>query len=566
MQGSSHAPKLCVLNLEPNMVTNYYTLKALANAWSDELPGCVVGDVYSQSRDELTLALASPQKTWMLRASTHPSMPFIFRNAGYNKARRNVASLFPDAFDKTVSKVHLAERDRVLMITFEDGYSIQFLLFGPRANVLFVDAAGIIVDAFQRKDSLHGQPAPLPSPAPDISTFEAFHSRWRTDSKNVVRALTSALPFFNATLAKEAVLRSGIEPASPAECSPDDLHKMFDTAIEMEKELNLCKPRIYWHNDRAVAFSLVSLHQDNDIREELFADVDKAITVYIRRRLGQRAFDTVFVPLEKNLRSARNSYKKRLETMLNSLSEASRADKYERWGHLLMAAQTAVPVKSESVFLEDLFDHNQKVLIPLDPALSAVDNAQRYYEKARKTRQARQHAEERLERTERQTVVAEYLLNTLLGLRTKAEVQQFEKDEAKRLAQFLGHQTSNQPQVPFRKYDLGSGYEVWVGKNAKQNDALTFQYARKFDFWLHARGVPGSHTVLRRPGRTAQPGKHILERAAAIAAYHSKARGSNLVPVIITERKFVRKPKGAPPGTVIVEKEQVLLVEPEIPG
>ena len=133
------------------MVTNYYTLKALADAWSDNLPGCIVGDVYSQSRDELTLALASPEKTWMLRASTHPAMPFIFRNEGYNKARRNVVSLFPEVFDKTVSKVRLANRDRMLFIDLDDGSFFQFLLFGPRANVFYVDEAGIIIDAFHRK-------------------------------------------------------------------------------------------------------------------------------------------------------------------------------------------------------------------------------------------------------------------------------------------------------------------------------------------------------------------------------------------------------------------------------
>src|SRR5690606_19335956 len=99
----------------------------------------------------------------------------------------------------------------------------------------------------------------------------------------------------------------------------------------------------------------------------------------------------------------------------------------------------------------------------------------------------------------------------------------------------------------------------------RQNDDLTFHHAQKYDLWMHARGVPGSHAVLRLPNRDAQPQPLVLQRAAAIAAYHSKARGSSLVPVIVVPRKYVRKPRGAAPGAVAVEREEVLMVEPGLP-
>jgi len=121
-------------------------------------------------------------------------------------------------------------------------------------------------------------------------------------------------------------------------------------------------------------------------------------------------------------------------------------------------------------------------------------------------------------------------------------------------------------EVPFRRYMLADGYEVWVGRNARQNDRLTLQYARKYDLWMHARGVGGSHTVLRLPGKSVHPPAAVVEQAAAIAAYFSKARTSSMVPVIVTERKYVRKPRKSRPGTVIVERERVLLVEPVLPG
>ncbi|MDX1548798.1 MAG: NFACT RNA binding domain-containing protein [Rhodothermales bacterium] len=140
------------------------------------------------------------------------------------------------------------------------------------------------------------------------------------------------------------------------------------------------------------------------------------------------------------------------------------------------------------------------------------------------------------------------------------------KDEAAALAPFVGGQRGGVERLPFRRFDLGGGYEVWVGRNARQNDALTFRHARKHDLWMHARGVPGSHAVLRLPNRDAEPPPPLLHRAAAIAAYFSKAQGSSLVPVMVAPRKHVRKPKGAAPGAVVVEREAVVLVEPALPA
>ena len=115
------------------------------------------------------------------------------------------------------------------------------------------------------------------------------------------------------------------------------------------------------------------------------------------------------------------------------------------------------------------------------------------------------------------------------------------------------------------RYTVHGGYEVWVGRNARQNDTLTLRHARKEDLWLHARGVPGSHVVLRRPNRNVPADRRAVEEAAAIAAYWSDARTSRLAPVQVTERKYVRKPKGSPPGAVIVTHEDVVLVEPGLP-
>ncbi len=545
------------------MINNFYTLQALVREWAPDFAGCLVGDAFSQDRGELTLALADPDHEWMLRVSTQAPLYFVFRSAGYSKARRNVATLFERAFDRRVEAVRTAERDRMLFLDLDDGSHFQIVLFGPRANVFWVDQEGIIVEAFQADAASKGQPAPTPRPAPLVETFEAFEARWRTDRKKTVQAIASALPLFDRMLAAEVMHRAGLAEKAPGECTEPERRALFDAAVGLRRELEHPTPRIYWQGRFAEAFALAPLHHLAEVREERFETVDEAVQIFVRRTLAQQRLRTAYDPLEKALAKADAGLRRRTERMLEELAHESRADRYERWGHLLMAS--AVPPHAAEVTLPDLFADNALVTIPLDPALRAVENAQRYYDKARRTRQARRHAETRLLEAEQQVAQAAGLLERLRRIESYAELTKFKKAEAEALAVFVSGSAGGPERLPFRRFALEGGYEVWVGRNAKQNDALTFRHARKYDLWMHARGVGGSHTVLRLPNRHAQPARYVLEQAAAIAAYYSKAQGSSLVPVMMAPRKYVRKPKGAAPGAVVVEREEVLLVEPRLP-
>jgi predicted ribosome quality control (RQC) complex YloA/Tae2 family protein len=114
------------------------------------------------------------------------------------------------------------------------------------------------------------------------------------------------------------------------------------------------------------------------------------------------------------------------------------------------------------------------------------------------------------------------------------------------------------------RYTLPGGWEVLAGRSDLDNDRLSMHLAKPNDWWFHVRGLPGSHVLLRaRPG--GDPDRATLKRAAAIAAYHSKARTAGLVPVSCTRARYVSKPRGARPGTVDIRREVVFKVRPEVP-
>jgi predicted ribosome quality control (RQC) complex YloA/Tae2 family protein len=126
---------------------------------------------------------------------------------------------------------------------------------------------------------------------------------------------------------------------------------------------------------------------------------------------------------------------------------------------------------------------------------------------------------------------------------------------------------SGQPGPPSTRlfeYELPGGWQVLAGRTDADNERLSLKLARPNDWWFHVRGMPGSH-VLLRAREDAEPDRETLERAAAVAAYHSKARTGGVVPVSCTQARFVTKARGEPIGTVHIRKERVLKVRPALP-
>ena len=560
------------------MLTSYHTLAALAAGWDRAFRGARLADAFTQSRGECTLAFDVPgveagHAVPALRVVLTPEVRALFRTDAA-RARRNTATVLDGAIGAEVASIRLAERDRLLTLALTDGRRVLVLPFGPRPNVLLVNGDEV-AEAFLRDAALRGTPAPEPRAAPDPSTADAFADRWRP-RRTLAQSIAGAAPLLSGEPSEEAAHRSGLAEADPKALEPADLARVFAAVQSVRADLAQPAPRVYWRGDRATTFALLPLsYLDDDVREEPFegdgADdaLGRAVRVFAKQKLASRRYDALMGPAEKRLAVASEKSARSATAMLDELGQPSRAGRYERYGHLLMAQAAGQGPGADLLTLPDILAdgdaHSQPIDIPMDPARSAVENAERYYDRARRARDARRHAEERWEAVQTRADEAADLLQRLRAQPDVASLRQFLSDEADALARHTSSGNDEGDRLPYRRFVVAGGWEVRAGRNARQNHQLTTRHAGPHDLWLHARGVPGSHVVLRRPSKTAQPPKEAVVWAARIAAQLSEARTNALVPVTVTERKYVRPVKGGPPGAMLVDREDVLDVEPGLP-
>lgn len=269
------------------------------------------------------------------------------------------------------------------------------------------------------------------------------------------------------------------------------------------------------------------------------------------------------VQLEGVLRGKISELERR-RSALGRQIEGESADHMRELGHLLLARQSDVPRGVASVSLEG-FD-GSRVQLELDPRLDAVQNADRYYKRARRRDRAARALPGRLAHIADRIARLEAGLASLRAVGPTAELWSLVGGRPESGGSETGSRGGKtHGTLPYRRYRTSSGLEVRVGRSARGNDDLTFRHSAPEDIWLHARQAAGSHVILRWKRRDQNPAHADLVEAAVLAALNSEARHSGVVAVDWTRRKHVRKPRKAPPGTVVPERVTTLFVEPD-PG
>lgn len=341
---------------------------------------------------------------------------------------------------------------------------------------------------------------------------------------------------------------------------------------------------------RYVAFAPYVLEQYAEmpgLRILAEASINTCIDEFYAGAEWRDAMESVRAPVRKVLHTQLERCRRKAELLQKELAVSEEAHQYRLWADLLLAHQNDVKQGLQSVTLQNFFEGQETpalVTVPLDPRLDAVGNANRIFHKYHKLRRALALVPPQIEQNAVEIATIEQLLADLMLADTPPEVA-LVKAEAQTAGYMRGAKgpakSVQKQQKPLHKGKGGKsaksksvppgggvplhaqsreGFTILIGKNSRQNEDVTFHQATSNDMWLHARGVPGSHVIIKAGGRDIP--RSAIEQAAALAAWYSQARGSTSVLVDYTLQRHVRHMKGGGPGMVIYDHERTLYAEP----
>ncbi|HEV7381686.1 MAG TPA: NFACT RNA binding domain-containing protein [Dyadobacter sp.] len=520
------------------MHQNYYFLKKLVPRLSEELTGKFLVETFSQEKDELVLVFASAvaedslENPFFIKAMMRSDFSSLSFPDKFDRARRNSVNLFAGFEGLKIISVKPFLNERAFAVNFQNGSTLVFKMYGNRSNLIGFNSKGSLVEVFNNKLTADHHLSPGDFDRPIEQTLEAY-----------IRQGLKHEPLF-PTFGKQinTYLNQKLAGVTAAEAR-------WQIVQDVLNELN--DDRFYLvQYEPATALSLLPLGEVKATYTDPIEALNAFYYAFIRLTGIEREKGEIIRILNKRLRQTENF----LENTFSKLVELESAVRNDELANIIMANLHQIPARAEVAELYDFY-RDQPIRIKLKKDLSPQKNAEGYYRKSKNEKIELERLNENLAVREEEKIKLTEHLKVIADIELLREMRTYIKVNGLN----GGTPNGNAPAAElFKKVEL-MGYIILIGRNAKNNDLLTRQYASKEDLWLHARDVTGSHVVIKK-----QPGKNfplpVIERAAELAAFYSKRKNDSLCPVIVTPKKYVRKLKGMPEGAVIVDKEDVVMV------
>ncbi|MGJ3249823.1 MAG: Rqc2 family fibronectin-binding protein [Elainellaceae cyanobacterium] len=542
--------------------------------------------VYQRDRHTIAIALRTLERRGWLTISWHPQ--------GARMCIDHPPPRIPDTFTFSQQLRHqlggLALTAIEPIAPWERAFDLQFArrpgdqvlwhlyveIMGKYSNVILTHHDGIIVTAAHQVGAQQssvrsiqtGQPyEPPPSLTDPVPSLEEPQARWQERVSLVPghlrRNLLKTYRGLSPSLVVSMIEAADLDPYQMTDSlSASDWQRLFERWHDWLDALETQQFKPGWRSDgyTVMGWGVV----------EPVETVQEILSQYYTYQLNQQEFGQLRHQLEQKLTSLLKKLQQKADDFESRLRQSDQADQYKDHADLLMAYSYEWQPGMKSIDLPD-FATGDPVEIPLDQKKTAIQNAQAFYKKHQKLRRSRQSIVPLLEEVNeeidylRQVEAAiaqidDYQdvedLNALVEIRDELVQQGYLKPSDQRRS------SSTDDTIRVYKYHSPSGFDVWVGRNNRQNDRLTFRLATDYDLWFHTQEIPGSHVLLRlEPGMV--PDEKDLQFTADVAAFYSRARQSDQAPVVYTEPKHVYKPKGAKPGMAIYKKETVLWGKPQ---
>lgn len=548
---------------------------AMTKELAATLTGGRITKIHQPYLNEIILTIRSQGKNTKLLLSAHPSYARVqITEEDYENPA--TPPLFCMMLRKhlegnIIEEITQQDMDRIIIFKIKGRNEIGDLsykkliveIMGRHSNIVLIDdEKEQILDSVKHisfainryRAILPGQPYIWPPSQNKLNPFitkeEDVLKTIDFNSGKIDKQLVDGFSGISPLFAKEVVKTSGI-------ANRLTIPKTFLSFIEKIKANEIAPTLIY--NKQKEHFYLFPLeHVRGEYRS--FPTLSKLLDAYYFGKAERDRVKQIGGDIERLLKNEIEKNEVKINKLLNTLEEAENGDSYQLYGELLTAHMYEIKKGMKEIAVENYYDDNNLVTIPLNPNKTPSENAQIYFQKYNKSKSALLHAKEQIEKAKEELLYLENVLQQLENAAPKdiEEIKEELSEQGYMKATVKKGQKRQKSHPELEHYVSTDGESILVGKNNKQNDYLTTKLAKKNELWLHTKDIPGSHVVIR----SENPTETTIKEAAILAAYNSKARRSSRVPVDYTKVKYVRKPNGAKPGFVIYDHQQTIFVTP----
>ncbi len=531
------------------MFKNYFYIFRSVIELQPKLNGCIINDIYSQEKNKLFFHVPTDKYPHRhLIISVNPQFPFLLLKDEHHKAKRNTVHFFQEKLPAQISNIEISNSDRIVRI-ISNHFNLYLIVRGGKTNVIIIDKT-YNVNSFKKMTE---------------NITEELSNTIFINEPQKLKIANDENEYLNVNELKS------VYPMIPSEIKNELLHRSTsDNFINFNNSFKRIITEIL-HNRIKVGFNedlnkLVFIPDSFKtlltINSKTFEYFNDALQFYLSNYYkGQRKNN-----YEKDLNKFFEKELSALSSKLNKLKQridiGSKEQIYYRFGNMLLTNIYKLKKGMDSIEINSL-DDNEIEKIKLDSKLSSKQNIDKYFEKAKDEKVNYNKSVELFNFTKKKY---EDLLNDFKKFENSdstEEIIALHKKLIKQNEKIIKMDTGHK--FKYWHYLIEDKYHLYVGRDSKSNDYLSIKFAKQNDYWFHARGLPGSHVVLRVENTKIGVPKDIIKKGAAIAAYYSKAKTAGTASVSYTLAKFVHKKKGMAPGKVLLSKENTLLVRPGIP-
>ncbi len=552
--------------------------------------GLRVDKVNQPTRDEIILNLRGKGCNYKLLLCVRADSPRVHFTS-HNIDNPPVPPMFCMLLRKhltgaMIKNIRQHENDRILFIDFDATneigdrveLSICIEIMGKYSNLILISGEKII-DSVKRVDCLTSSVRQiLPgldyrlAPQQDKMSLEseeisAVLGRVLSyENKHLSSAVIGTIQGVSPIVSREIACRVCGDDIAVSELTQEQIKNLENILKTIKCNLHTC-PKAYMlveKNGKPKDISHIDITQYGDLLKVKEYDSCSELLddFYYERdricRINHRAHELI-----KLLNNLIERTVRKLALQREELKQCEDKDQLKLYGELILANLYRLEKGVSFYEVENYYDNCNIIKIPCNPALSPTENQKKYYKEYRKAQTAEKMLAELIVNAEQEVTYLESVLDELSRADTDSEISaiRLELQTAGYIKNIKGKKQKPPKELPPIEFRSSDGFKILVGRNNAQNEKLSLKTASKSDMWLHTQKIPGSHVVIFGEGR--EISDEAIEQAAVIAAYHSKAKDSSLVPVDYTRAKELKKPSGGKTGMVIYHEYWTIIVNPD---